>query len=466
MRAELTLENCVRRIEGPLLFLERKAEVGLNARVEVLDHDGRARIGRVAAIDDRTFVIEVLESTLGLGVRDTRIRIWNEPLLFGVGPGMLGRTYDSIGQPTDGGAPIAAVRRMRIDGLAINPAVRALPRDFIETGISAIDLMNSLVRGQKLPLFSGSGLPHDRLATDIVLQARLRQEAQGSFAVVFVGMGVSHDTAETFRNAMASSGALEHTAMFLNLADEPSTQRLLTPRYALTAAEYLAFVEGRHVLVVMTDMTNYCEALREVSASHGELPSRKGYPGYMYSDLASLYERAGCIRALPGSLTQLPILTMPADDISHPIPDLTGYITEGQIVLDRELDRRGIYPPVRVLPSLSRLMSSGTGKGFTHADHPALANQLFACYARAAHVGVLASVMGEDSLPEVDRRFLAFGREFDQRFVNQDGRRTLEESMTLGWQLLRALPASELTRLTRQQIDHYLGGETHARITA
>ncbi len=462
MRAELTLKNCVQRIEGPLLFLERKAEVGLNARVEVVDHDGRGRIGRVAAIDERTFVIEVLESTLGLGVHDTEIRIWNEPLLFGVGPGMLGRTYDSIGRPTDGGAPIAAVRRMRIDGLAMNPAVRALPRDFIETGVSAIDLMNSLVRGQKLPLFSGSGLPHDRLAADIVLQARLRQEAQGSFAVVFVGMGVSHDTAETFRDAMASSGALEHTAMFLNLADEPSTQRLLTPRYALTAAEYLAFVEGRHVLVVMTDMTNYCEALREVSASHGELPSRKGYPGYMYSDLASLYERAGCISGLPGTLTQLPILTMPADDISHPIADLTGYITEGQIVLDRELDRRGIYPPVRVLPSLSRLMSSGTGTGFTHADHPALANQLFACYARAAHVRVLASVMGEESLPEVDRRFLAFGREFEQRLVNQEGRRTLEESMALGWQLLRGLPAAELTRLTRQQIEHYLTGEPHA----
>ncbi len=319
---------------------------------------------------------------MGLGVRDTRIRIWNEPLLFGVGPGMLGRTYDSIGQPTDGGAPIAAVRRMRIDGLAINPAVRALPRDFIETGVSAIDLMNSLVRGQKLPLFSGSGLPHDRLATDIVLQARLRHETQGSFAVVFVGMGVSHDTAETFRDAMASSGALEHTAMFLNLADEPSTQRLLTPRYALTAAEYLAFVEGRHVLVVMTDMTNYCEALREVSASHGELPSRKGYPGYMYSDLASLYERAGCISGLPGTLTQLPILTMPADDISHPIADLTGYITEGQIVLDRELDRRGIYPPVRVLPSLSRLMSSGTGDRL-HSCGSSGARQSAVCLLRA-----------------------------------------------------------------------------------
>jgi V/A-type H+-transporting ATPase subunit B len=461
MRAELILGNCVQRIEGPLLFLERKVEIGLNARVEVLDRDGRSRVGRVAAVDDRTFVIEVLESTLGLGVRDTRIRVWNEPLLFGVGPGILGRTYDSIGQATDGGAPIAAVRRVRVDGLAINPAVRALPRDFIETGISAIDLMNSLVRGQKLPLFSGAGLPHDRLATEIVLQARLRNE-EGSFAVVFVGMGISHDVAETFRDAMASSGALEHTAMFLNLADEPSAQRLLTPRYALTAAEYLAFVEGRHVLVVMTDMTNYCEALREVSAGHGELPSRKGYPGYMYSDLASLYERAGAIRGLPGTLTQLPILTMPADDVSHPIADLTGYITEGQIVLDRELDRRGIYPPVRLLPSLSRLMNAGTGAGFTNVDHPALANQLFASYARATHVRVLASVMGEESLPEVDRRFLAFGRALEEQLVNQQGRRTLEESMALGWELLRSLPVAELTRLSKQQIDRYLGPASHA----
>ncbi len=461
MRAELMLEHCVQRIEGPLLFLERKAHVGLNARVEILGQDGRSRIGRVAAVDDRTLVIEVLESTLGLGVRDTRIRVWDEPLLFGVGPGMLGRTYDSIGQTTDGGAPIAAVRRMRIDGLAIDPAVRALPRDFIETGVSAIDLMNSLVRGQKLPLFSGAGLPHDRLATQIVLQSRLRQ-AEDSFAVVFVGMGISHDTAETFRDAMASSGALEHTAIFLNLADEPSAQRLLTPRYALTAAEYLAFVEGRHVLVVMTDMTNYCEALREVSAAHGELPSRKGYPGYMYSDLASLYERAGCIRGLPGTLTQLPILTMPADDISHPIADLTGYITEGQIVLDRELDRRGIYPPVRLLPSLSRLMNAGTGAGFTHADHPALANQLFACYARAAHVRVLASVMGEESLPEVDRRFLVFGRELEERLLNQQDRRTLEESMEVGWALLRGLPSAELTRLSKQQIASYLTEAPHA----
>jgi V/A-type H+-transporting ATPase subunit B len=398
----------------------------------------------------------VLESTDGLGVYDTRIRITNEPLLFGVGPEMLGRTFDSIGRPTDGGGPIAAVKRMRIDGLAINPAARTLPRAFIETGVSSIDLTNSLVRGQKLPLFSGAGLPHDRLATQIALNARLRDGDAGAFAIVFVGMGVPRDTAEAFRDAMAESAALEHTALFLNLADEPAAQRLLTPRYALTAAEYLAFVEGRHVLVIMTDMTNYCEALREVSASHGELPSRKGYPGYMYSDLASLYERAGCIRGLPGTLTQLPILTMPNDDISHPIADLTGYITEGQIVLDRELDRKGIYPPVSVLPSLSRLMNAGIGAGLTHADHPALANQLFASYARATRVRVLASIMGEDSLPEVDRSFLAFGRAFEERLIDQPERRSLDESMALAWELLRGLPQAELTRLKPEQIARHL----------
>jgi V/A-type H+/Na+-transporting ATPase subunit B len=455
VRAEVILENSVRRIEGPLLFLTRHVDVGLHSTVEVLDRDGHSRIGRVAALDLETITVEVLESTLGLAVADTRIRIRHEPLLYGVGPGLLGRTFDSVGRPMDGGGPIPATRRMRIDGLAINPAMRALPRDFIETGISTIDLMNSLVRGQKLPLFSGAGLPHERLATQIALEARLRSGTD-KFAIVFVGLGVPHDTATAFRAAMSSSGALEHTAMFLNLADEPAAQRLLTPRYALTAAEYLAFVEGRHVLCILTDMTNYCEALREVSASHGELPGRKGYPGYLYSDLASLYERAGCIRGMAGTLTQLPILTMPGDDIGHPIADLTGYITEGQIVLDRELDRRALYPPVRVLPSLSRLMSSGVGTGYTHPDHPALANQLFAAYARAMYIRLLASVMGEDSLPEVDRRFLAFGRDFEERLVNQRERRTLEESMAIGWMLLRALPPAELSRLSREQIERYL----------
>ena len=456
MLTELVFEGCVNRIEGPLLFARRAARVGLNAAVEVEGSDGRTRLGRVAALDADSMVIEVLQSTAGLALADSRLRIHPEPLLFDVGPNLLGRVFDSMGRPTDGGPPVAACERLRIDGRAINPAWRDLPQDFIETGVSSIDLLNSLVRGQKLPLFSVGGLPHDRLATEIAQRARLRDERGEAFAVVFAGIGVPHDTAEQFRRSMEASGALGHTAIFLNRADEPGMQRLLTPRFALTAAEYLAFVEGRHVLVIMTDMTNYCEALREVSASHGEIPGRKGYPGYMYSDLASLYERAGCIKGRPGTLTQLPILTMPGDDIGHPIPDLTGYITEGQIVLDRELDRRGIYPPVKVLPSLSRLMDAGIGEGFTDADHPALAHQLFAAYARAMRVRVLASVMGEQGLPESDRQFLAFGQRFEEQFLHQTAPRTLEDSLSVGWQILRGLPETELTRLSTAQIKRHL----------
>jgi V/A-type H+-transporting ATPase subunit B len=457
MLADLVLDNAVTRIEGPLLFARRAARVGLNCAVEVLGDSGAPRLGRIAALDDASMVIEVLESTAGLGLAGTRIRLHPEPLLFGVGPNLLGRVFDSVGRPVDGGPPVAALARRRIEGLSINPAWRALPRDFIETGIASIDVMNSLVRGQKLPLFSAGGLPHDRLAAEIAQRARLRtDDSSTGFAVVFAGIGVPHDTAEQFRLAMEGSGALGHTAMFLNLADEPGMQRLLTPRYALTAAEYLAFEEGRHVLVILTDMTNYCEALREVAASHGEIPGRKGYPGYMYSDLASLFERAGCIRGRPGTLTQLPILTMPGDDIGHPIPDLTGYITEGQIVLDRELDRRGIYPPVRVLPSLSRLMDAGIGEGFTDPDHPALAHQLFAAYARALRVRVLASVMGEQGLPESDRRFLAFADRFERQFVHQENSQTLEESFESGWRALRGLPVNELTRLSNAQVMRHL----------
>jgi len=316
------------------------------------------------------------------------------------------------------------------------------------------------VRGQKLPIFSGAGLPHDQLAIQITHQARLRDAHAGEFVVVFVAVGVPYDTAERFRSAMENSGALEHTVLFLNLASDSSTQRLLSPRYALTAAEYLAFEQGKHVLVVMTDMTNYCEALREVSASHGEVPSRKGFPGYMYSDLATLYERAGSMEGVPGSLTQLPILTMPSDDITHPIPDLTGYITEGQIVLDRGLDRADIYPPVRVLPSLSRLMKDGTGEGYTHADHADLANQLYAAYARAVHVRVLASVVGREGLTGIDQQFLDFGDCFEQQLVHQTASRTLEQSMDAGWALLRELPASELHRLNDAQVARYIEPET------
>jgi V/A-type H+-transporting ATPase subunit B len=318
--------------------------------------------------------------------------------------------------------------------------------------------MNSLVRGQKLPLFSGGGLPHDRLAVEIASHARLRHGKGGDFAIVFAGIGVPYDSAEFFRRSLEQGGALERTALFLNLASDSSTQRLLTPRFALTAAEYLAFVEGKHVLAILTDMTNYAEALREVSSSKGEIPSRKGFPGYMYSDLATLFERAGCIRGAKGTLTQLSILTMPADDIGHPIPDLTGYITEGQIVLSRDLDRRGVYPPVNVLPSLSRLMKDGTGARYTHPDHPALASQLYAAYARAVQARVLASVVGEEGLADTDRKYLAFGTAFEQRIVNQEGPRSLEQSMDAGWKLLADLPVSELTRLSDAQIAAHLAG--------
>ena len=455
MRADVYALDAAVRLEGPLLFLKRTIRCGLNEAVEIEDDAGRIRLGRIAALDHDTVTVEVLESTAGLALSDTRVRFLGAPLEFAVGPDMLGRVFDGVGRVIDGGPPVSAARTLRIDGQAINPAARDVPREFIETGVSTIDLMNSLVRGQKLPIFSGSGLPHDQLAIQIAQHARLLKAEQGEFAIVFVAIGVPYDTAERFRLAMESSGALEHTVLFLNLASDSSTQRLLSPRYALTAAEYLAFVEGKHVLVLMTDMTNYCEALREVSASHGEVPSRKGFPGYMYSDLATLYERAGRIKDVSGSVTQVPILTMPSDDITHPIPDLTGYITEGQIVLDRELDRVDVYPPVKVLPSLSRLMKDSTGEGYTHVDHPALANQLYAAYARAVHMRVLASVVGREGLSEIDRLFLDFGARFEQELVQQPAARTLDESMEVGWRLLRMLPNAELHRLSDRQIaDH------------
>ena len=460
--ARLSAQATAQRIDGPLLFLRRNVAVRLGDAVEVSMPGEAPRVGRITGVDEDRIVVEVLESTRGLALDALVVRFRGEPLRLGVGPGLLGRVFDGIGRPADGGPPVAAREWRRIDARALNPARRALPRDFIETGVSAIDLTNSLIRGQKLPIFSSGGLPHDRLAIEIARHARLRDESAGEFAIVFVGIGVSHDAAHAFRDAMQASGALGHTAMFLNLANEPSPQRLLTPRVALTAAEYLAYDEGRHVLVVLTDMTNYCEALREVSASHGEIPSRKGYPGYLYSDLATIYERAGAARGVAGTVTQLPILTMPADDISHPIPDLTGYITEGQIVLDRALDHKGVYPPINVLPSLSRLFDQGTGEGFTTADHPALSHQLFASYAKAVRVRVLASVVGQDGLSEVDRCYLAFADRFERELIAQVGPRTLESSMAIAWRLLASLPHAELARLDDEQIARHLAGERPA----
>ena len=459
MYARLTVDDAATRIEGPLLFLRRTLDVGLNEAVEIVGIDGRLRLGRVATLDDEIVMVEVLDATAGLSLAGTRVRFFGQPLQFQVGPGILGRVFSGVGRVTDGGPPLAASRTFRIEGLPIKPIAREAPKDFIETGVTSIDLMDSLVRGQKLPLFSGGGLPHDRLAVQIAVNAKLRAGDARDFAIVFAGIGVPHESAEYFQREMEASGALERTALFLNLASDSSAQRLLTPRYALTAAEYLAFIEGKHVLVILTDMTNYCEALREVSASRGEIPSRKGYPGYMYSDLATLFERAGRIKGLPGSLTQLPILTMPSDDISHPIPDLTGYITEGQIVLDRDLHRRGIYPPVKVLPSLSRLMKDGTGEGYTDADHPALAAQLYAAYARAQQARVLASVVGDEGLPAVDRSYLEFGERFEHELVSQQSPRTFEDSMAVGWETLKALPLTELHRLSDAQIAAHLNGK-------
>ncbi|MEA3411137.1 MAG: V-type ATP synthase subunit B [Pseudomonadota bacterium] len=461
MYARVTADEAAFQVEGPLLFLRRTVDVGLNEAVDVEGADGCVRQGRVTTVDEDFVIVEMLDSTAGLALAGTRVHFSGKPLHFATGPGILGRVFNGVGKVIDGGPPIPATRSFRIDGLPIKAVAREAPREFIETGITSVDLMNSLVRGQKLPLFSGGGLPHERMAVDIALHARLRGEQAEDFVIVFAGIGASHESAEYFRSEMERSGALARTALFLNLASDSSAQRLLTPRFALTAAEYLAFVEGKHALVILTDMTSYCEALREVSASKGEVPSRKGYPGYMYSDLATIFERAGRIHGLPGSLTQLPVLTMPADDISHPIPDLTGYITEGQIVLDRDLYRRGIYPPVKVPPSLSRLMHDGTGKGYTDRDHPALAAQLYSAYARAIQARVLASVVGDEGLSELDRRFLAFGDRFEQGVVNQTGPRDLERSMAEGWRALGVLPPTALHRLSDAQIEaHIRTGQT------
>jgi V/A-type H+-transporting ATPase subunit B len=461
MQPRVTVHDAAVKLDGPLLFVRRTLEVGLNEAVEVIDRDGHPRLGRVAALDNELVTIELLEPSAGLGLADTVVRFLGTPIEFGVGPGLLGRVFNGVGQVIDGGPPIAVRKRLRVDGLPLNPVARATPRAFIETGITSVDLMNSLVRGQKLPIFSGGGLPHDRIAVEIAGHARLLAHAaeKEEFAIVFCGIGVPYTTADYFRRSLEASGALERSALFLNLASDSSMQRLLTPRFALTAAEYLAFEEDKHVLLIVTDLTNYCEALREVAGAKGEVPGRKGFPGYMYSDLATLYERAGCVHGCRGTLTQLPILTMPNDDIGHPIPDLSGYITEGQIVLSRELDRAGVYPPVNVLPSLSRLMKDGTGKGYTHPDHPALASQLYAAYARATQARLLASVVGEEGLSDSDRRFLALGGAFESRLVHQAAARTLAQSMDVGWNLLRALPRNELARLSDAQIDAHLGRE-------
>ncbi|MDA3898982.1 MAG: V-type ATP synthase subunit B [Spirochaetes bacterium] len=448
----------VHEIDGPIIIIKNTHPVGYRELVECIDTNGHTRLGMVLDTSSTAVAVQVFEGTSGLTLPGTHMRFRGKPLTVSVTEAMLGRVFNGLGQPIDGGPPPAALVSRDVNGLPVNPTAREYPRDFIQTGISVIDAMNTLIRGQKLPIFSGNGLPHNQLAAQIARQATLRGE-NTEFAVVFAAMGIKHDIARYFIDSFESSGVLDKVALFLSLADAPSIERIITPRTALTLAEHLAYECGKHVLVIMTDISNYCESLREISTIRGEIPSRKGYPGYLYSDLAELYERSGMIKGCPGSITQLPILTMPNDDISHPIPDLTGYITEGQIVFDRDMNSRSIYPPVAGLPSLSRLMKDGIGEGMTRVDHPHLASQLFASYSYVKDVRNLASVIGEEELTALDKQYMEFGEEFERRFVNQrsDENRDIEESLTIAWECLSLLPAEELTRLTEDELDEYYG---------
>jgi len=449
------------RIEGPLVVVECVRGAGYDELVEIKDAAGGVRLGRVLDISAERAVVQVLEGTGGLSGATLRARFLGESLRLAVSKDMLGRVFDGFGRPADGGPPPLSADRRDVNGAPINLVARRYPREFIQTGISAIDGMNALVRGQKLPVFSGNGLPHDRVCAQLVRQAKL-PGGKEEFCIVFAAMGVKRDVADYFRRDFGESGALGRTAMFLSLAEAPGVERLLTPRAALTLAEHLAFDLGRHVLVVLTDMTNYCESLREVGTARGEIPGRKGYPGYLYSDLAALYERAGRVEGSPGSITQTAILTMPSDDISHPVPDLTGYITEGQIVLDRELFQRGVYPPIAGLPSLSRLMKDGVGEGYTRADHPALASQLFACYATVKRVRALADIIGEEELGAGDKLYMEFGEAFERRFLSQGERedRPIERTLDLGWEMLSLLPRSELHRVSAELLEKHHKGKT------
>ncbi|MFA5362687.1 MAG: V-type ATP synthase subunit B [Candidatus Omnitrophota bacterium] len=441
-------------VVGPIFVIRNIHNIGYNELVELVDEDGNIRLGITLEVGKGYAVVEVFKGTSGLSFKNCQVRFKEKPLLIGVSEDLLGRVFDGLGSPLDGMPKPFYDEQVDVNGRAINPTSRDYPKNIIETGISSIDVMNTLVRGQKLPIFSGSGLPHDLIGTQIARQAQVKGEG---FCVVFVAMGVKYDTARYFIRSFEESGVLERVCMFLSLADSPSIERLLTPRLALSCAEFLAFKKNKHVLVIMSDMSNYCEALREVSTLRGEIPARKGYPGYLYSDLASLYERAGMLKDVNGSITQLPILTMPNDDITHPIPDLTGYITEGQIVLEREMFGRGIYPPIAGLPSLSRLMKDNIGEGMTRADHPALASQLFACYAKVKDTRSLAAIIGEEELTPLDHLYLKFGEEFERKFLAQGyyERRSLDEGLDLGWEALSLLPKDELTRVKEEYLNKF-----------
>lgn len=447
----------VKEISGSLIVIDGVKDVSYEEIVTIRLDNGTMRQGRVVQIEGDRIVVQVFEGTRGISLENTRTRLRGRPMEMALSPEILGRVFDGAGRPVDGLGGVFPEKRMNINGTPMNPVSRVYPRNYINTGISTIDVLTTLIRGQKLPIFSGSGMKHNELAVQIARQAKISSEEGENFAIVFAAMGVKNDVAEYFRRSFEESGVLQRVVMFLNLSNDPVIERTLTPRCALTVAEYLAFELNMHILVVMTDMTSYAEALREFSSSKGEIPGRKGYPGYLYSDLASLYERAGMIKGKKGSVTQIPILTMPNDDITHPVPDLTGYITEGQIVLDRSLEGEGKYPPVSVLPSLSRLMKDGIGEGYTREDHSALANQLFASYAKVMDARSLASVIGEEELSADDKKLLEFGKEFESKFVNQSFNedRSIEQSLDLGWQLLSLLPKKDLDRIDDDILDKY-----------
>ena len=447
-------------INGPLIALEGVQDAFYDEIVDFVVNGKEHKMGRIVEVYKDKAIIQVFEGTENMSLNNTHTRLTGHPMEIGLSEEMLGRTFNGIGEPIDDLGPITVEEVRDVNGLPLNPVRREYPRNYIRTGISAIDGLTTLIRGQKLPIFSGNGLPHDQLAAQIVKQASLGGSTNEDFAIVFAAMGVKHDVADFFRRTFEESGVANHVAMFLNLANDPVVERLITPKVALTAAEYLAFEKNMHILVILTDMTSFAEAMREVSSSKGKIPSRKGYPGYLYSELATLYERAGIVEGVNGSVTQLPILTMPNDDITHPIPDLTGYITEGQIVLDRNLHGQAIYPPISVLPSLSRLMKDGIGKGYTREDHQDLANQLFSAYAKVGEARNLASVIGEDELSPIDKKYLEFGKAFEERYIGQgpNENRTIEETLDLGWELLRILPKEELDRVDTKILDVYYKG--------
>lgn len=434
---------------GPLVVIEGIRNAAFDEIVEIIVEGKEKKIGRIVECYEDKAIIQVFEGTENMSLKNTQLRLTGHPMEVSLSPEVLGRVFNGVGTPIDGLGEIVAKKKKDINGLPLNPTMREYPRDYIRTGISAIDGLTTLIRGQKLPIFSGNGLPHDELAAQIVNQASLGDNKDEKFAIVFAAMGVKHDVANYFKKVFEEGGVSDHVCMFLNLANDPVVERLITPKVALTVAEYLAFELDMHILVILTDMTSFAEAMREVSSSKGEIPSRKGYPGYLYSELATIYERAGIVNTAKGSVTQIPILTMPNDDITHPIPDLTGYITEGQIVLDRSLHGQDIYPPISILPSLSRLMKDGIGKGYTREDHQAVANQLFAAYAKVGDARALASVIGEDELSPIDKKYIAFGKGFETKFIGQkmgDNRSTIQ-TLDLAWELLRMLPKEELDRI-------------------